>query len=100
MYRELLGMVYKETLSTGDQRAKDIVTVVTATREHGGREWYVDTAFLLPVLAHYSERGNIEGGRGTFCQLTCGMIFYMCSAGFMEALQLFLSMKGLYDFYS
>lgn len=57
LYRDLLGLLFSNQLSTGDQRTSDIVSVITAMKDTSP----VDNSYLYPVLAHHAERGNIEG---------------------------------------
>lgn len=57
LYRELVGLIFENKLSTGDQRAEDIMSSVMAMKNLSP----VDNSYLYPVLAHYAEKGDVEG---------------------------------------
>lgn len=58
MYKELLYLIYGNKLSTGNQRAEDIVTVIKTMQK---AQVEVRTHYIYPALAHYSNEGNVQG---------------------------------------
>ena len=60
LYKDLLYSIYGGKLSTGEQRAKDISSVIKVMKE---AEVEVRMHYIYPALAHYSQEGNIKGMR-------------------------------------
>ncbi len=57
LYRDLLGLLFAHKLSTGDQRAEDILTVIRTMKDLS----FVDNSYFYPVLAHRANNKDIEG---------------------------------------
>lgn len=97
LYRELLGLLFEHKLSTGDERAEDILTVIKKMKHTS----HVDNSYFYPVLAHHAEKGDVDGELSVWrCVLVTSWCVWLLS-GCLDTLDLInVAARNKFDFYS